>query len=162
MRTLFNYGWLCALVIILSAAHAFSQSHKEGALKAVPEPLRAQLMERLNSYLEHESAGQYDQLYDLLYDQDVSKEEFVKAREGADQKGIGIRLLKFTPTETTVLEEEVEGPGGVGVSVVNTYQIFGKAEVLRAGDRAKDRMFINARWQNSNWYFSLPGIMTVD
>jgi len=51
---------------------------------------------------------------------------------------------------------------GVGVSVVNTYQIFGKPEALRAGGRFKDRMFIGARWQNSDWYFSLPGIMTVD
>ncbi|HJU53564.1 MAG TPA: hypothetical protein VJ715_03295 [Pyrinomonadaceae bacterium] len=162
MRRLYIYGWRCALLIILSAAPVFSQTVKEGALKAVPESQRAQLVERLNSYLEHERAGQYGELYDLLYDQDVSKAEFVKARESADQKGVGIRLLKFTPTETTVMQEEVEGAGGVGVSVVNTYQIFGKAEVLRAGDRAKDRVFIGARWQNSNWYFSLPGIMTVD
>jgi hypothetical protein len=146
----------------LFAPQAFSQSDKQDAFKAVPESLRAQLIERLNSYLEHERAGQYDKLYDLLYEQDVSKADFVKARESADRKGSGFRLLKFTPTKTTRIEEEVEGPGGIGVSVVDTYQIFGKAETLRVSERAKDQMFIAARWQNCNWYFSLPGIMTID
>jgi hypothetical protein len=149
---------LCGLCLILLASFgAQAQERKQKALEAVPEHLRARLVERLDLYVEYERTKSYEKLYDLLLESmaaphGLTREGYRSASEKAIGEGRRKMLLKFKPTWTVDLSDEA-GP---------RYQIFGRAKVSDGKQAYESEAAIEARWVNGDWYFSSLGEVLDD
>src|SRR4051794_21888201 len=99
-----------ALMLMISgmAATGNSQGKAQKKFEAVPEHLRARLIERLDLYVEYERTKQYEKLYDLLLVSvevplNLDRETYVAASRKLIAKGYRSVLLKFKPQQTLVL-----------------------------------------------------------
>ena len=128
-------------------------------LEEVPEPLRAQLVERLALDVEYERTKQYDKLYELRFfrstiHKDQTKEEFVRNSQIGDARGTNRRLIEFTPTAIQKIQD-ADGQ--------DLYDIYGKATMCEMGELIKNpRVAISAKLQDGKWYFSTVGDVLID
>jgi hypothetical protein len=101
-----------------TVALSFGQSEKaKDAFAAIPESIRAGLVERLNLLVEYERTRQWGKLSDLLYQAErLSKQHFVRERYKR-KLGKGEGLFDFIPKRSYFFEAEqrwiVEGCGKV-------------------------------------------------
>lgn len=102
-------------------AYSQAQCVEQKVFDAVPEQLRVRLIERLNSYVEAQSARQYEKVSELISEsartrmyKNQSKADFVKSYQDADVAHRGTRLDEFTPSETDKIEEEHLKPSAKG------------------------------------------------
>jgi hypothetical protein len=85
-------------MVLLLLGSCFGQAkNQQGLLDSVPDTWRAQLLERLNSFLEDYRTQQWDKLYDLIdYDfNEGTREEFVSSRH-RDLRSAEV-LIDFVP-----------------------------------------------------------------
>lgn len=159
-------GWYAqiltgALLVMMLAVYVHGHSQEQKVFDAVPEALRARLVERLHLYVEYQRTKEYDKLFDLFSEptinkffHDQSKADFVKAYQGGDAQGSSSRLIEFTPTHT----EKIAGDGAGELFV-----IYGKARLCEAGKAIeKKRVAIEAQLQNGDWYFSPIADVLID
>ena len=141
---------------ILIAQIGYSQDARQKVLRAIPEPVRPQLVERLALYVEYQRTKQYDKLYDLLSPssihmvlKDQTKEEFVKAYQTGDAKRTSTRLVEFSPTAVQQVDD--------------VYVIYGAAKMYEMGELTKKpRVAVTAQLHDGKWYFSPPMDVLVD
>lgn len=156
------------LLVTFVADHASAQANKikasDKALAVVPEGFRAQLIERLNLYLEYNRTRQYDKLYDLMYVPDSeSREDFVKACLKGDVTGYGTRVIKFKMREISkgisgFLDSEPETDANN-----KAYDLYGASTVRQGEETSRsDNVVLHVKWRNGDWYFGNIGIITYD
>jgi hypothetical protein len=135
------------------------QKKEQKVFAAVPQHLRAMLVERLNLYVEYERTQQYEKLYDLLWEyvvnpNSLSREAYVDASKKTIAKGYRSILLEFKPIDTMDLSIADEG--------IISYDIWGTAKVKGEGEVYEKRAAIEARWINGEWYFSGVADVIID
>lgn len=153
---------LCfACAVVLAGRVAYAQGGvNPKVLEPIPEPLRPQLLERLDLYVEYQRTKQYDKLYDLmsrstihLVFKDQTKEEFVRAYQAGDAQRTSIRLIEFTPTAI----QQMQGDGS------DVYVMYGAATMCQMGDLTKKRrVAVTTQLQDGKWYFSPVMDVLVD
>lgn len=144
---------LGGLIIMMLGTSTFGQRKAEKVLEAVPEALRARLLERLHLFVDYQRQKEYDKLFELFSDATISKyfngqskADFVKAYQTGDERGSSSRVIEFTPTDT----EKISADGGG-----DFYVIYGRAKVSEGNKTIeKKRVAIEAHLQNDDWYFS--------
>ena len=150
-----------ALTITVLAFCVPAQSNHEKVFDAVPEALRARLVERLDLYVQYQRTRDYEKLFDL-YSQTTlekvfhgqSKADFVKAYQSGDAHGSSSRLIEFVPAHT----EKIAAEGAEELFVV-----YGKARLCEGGKVIeKKRVAIEAQQQNGDWYFSPIADVLID
>ncbi len=151
MRKLLTSTFLLMVISSVIFAQAPSRTKEEKVFAAVPQHLRARLIERLNLYIEYERTKQYEKLYDLLWESvatptNLSRDAYVEASKRTIAKGYRSVLLKFKPTDTLVLSLNDEDQG--------RYDIWGTARVDDGEKIYEKNAAIEARWINGEWYFS--------
>ncbi len=163
MKKLFTTIFFLVFSALVLVVPVFSQTkeqkREQKVFAAIPENLRARLIERLKLYVEYERTNQYEKLYDLSLESVVatnglSRDAYVNAIKKAIDRGYENILLKFKPTSTlniTFADEEVA-----------TYQVFGMAKVRKGKDTYEITAGIDARWINEEWYFGGVGVVIVD
>lgn len=132
------------------ASTTYGQDRAESAFDVVPRQSRARLVERLGEYVRYERTGQFEKLYELLYEagadgeKKVSKEAYAASRREAEgRRGV---LQEFSPTYIlNVTLNEGDPP---------TFAITGRARVLCEGQTAEKLVAVRARLQDGDWYFS--------
>jgi acetyl esterase/lipase len=140
--------FLAAAAALASTTHG--QDRAEGVFDVVPRQSRARLVERLGEYVRYERTGQYEKLYELLYEagadneKKLNKEAYAASREEAeDRRGV---LQEFSPAYTlNITLNEGDPP---------TFVITGRARVFRDGQKVEKQMAVHARLQDGDWYFS--------
>jgi len=140
-----------ALMMTMMAATVYSQGKVEKKFEAVPEHLRARLIERLDLYVEYERTRQYEKLYDLLLEsvavpRTLDREGYAEASRRLIAKGYRSVLLKFKPHSTLALT--------LNDGDVERYDIWGTAKVDDGKKIYEREAAIEARWINGDWYFS--------
>lgn len=135
------------------------QKKEQKVFAAVPQHLRARLIERLNLYVEYERTKQYEKLYSLLWEyvvdpNSLSREAYVNASKKTVAEGYRSILLEFKPTGTIDLSVNEEG--------LVRYDIWGTAKVDSEGTIYKKDAAIEARWINGEWYFSSVADVIID
>jgi hypothetical protein len=135
---------LFALSLTLSA---LAQSDAvDQAFTSVPEPIRAQLIERFRSMVKYESTERWDEFYDLLIKPRVeSKEEFVDQRRKSAASQKEKWLIEFVPERV-----DREQPDWVKAD----YRIVGYAKVKERNCVVKRQGFVYAFLRDGEWYFS--------
>jgi hypothetical protein len=139
------------LTVVPALSQTKEQKKEQKVFAAIPQHLRARLVERLNSYVEYEHTKQYEKLYDLLFESvakpsSLSLEEYVTASKKTFAEGYRTNLLKFKPTNTLDFSPDNENK--------SSYQIFGVAKVDDGEEVYVMNAAIIARWINGEWYFS--------
>lgn len=144
----------CLLLILTLITCAQGQSSERDGLTAVPESLRARLIERLNNYVEYQRTKEYGKFYDLLTEPTIariyrgqSRVEFIESHQKAEAKGIANRLLEFVPTSSLNLTDEVG----------DYFEIFGRAKLCKSGELVGRKVSVEARLIDGEWYFSTAG-----
>lgn len=148
-----------AALMLMMAATASPQGKVQRRFEAVPEHLRARLIERLELYVEYERARQYEKLYDLLLEsiavpQKLDRAAYIAASKNSIAKGYRSVLLKFKPQWTLALSLNDED--------VVRYDIWGVAKVADGKKIYEREAAIEARWINGDWYFSSVADVIVD
>jgi len=153
---------LCfAFAVVLAGRVAYAQEGvSPQVLEPIPEPLRAQLVERLGLYVEYQRTKQYDKLYDLLSRsaihtifKDQTKEEFLRAYRAGDAQRTSTRLIQFTPTAIQLVQGDAS----------DVYVIYGTATISQMGDLTKKpRVAVTTQLQDGKWYFSPVMDVLVD
>ncbi len=163
MRNLLTTTFLMTLFASVMLVPGYSQTKEQKkeqkVFAAVPQHLRARLIERLNLYVEYERTKQYEKLYDLLWEyvvdpNSLSKEDYVKASKKTIAEGYRGILLEFKPTDTLDLSLNDEGEV--------RYDIWGTAKVNSEGEIYEKDAAIEARWINGEWYFSGVADVIID
>ena len=163
MRNLLATIFLLACFASATSVPAYSQTKEQQkgqkVFAAVPEHLRARLVERLNLYVEYERTKQYEKLYDLLWEyvvdpNSLSREAYVNASRKTIAEGYRSVLLEFKPTGTIDLSVNDEG--------LIRYDLWGTAKVNSEGEIYKKDAAIEARWINGEWYFSGVADVIID
>jgi hypothetical protein len=146
----------CALVILLFAPLIQAQDKEHRVFDAVPEQVRARLMERLKLYVEYQRAKDYEKLYDLYTESTIknvfkgqSREEFAAAYRKGDEEGKSTRILEFRPTS---IDKSVSMWTSEGAD--EAYSIYGDAKLWRPVERVEKPIAIEAQLKNGEWYFS--------
>lgn len=152
------YPMAVALMLMLAAA-VNAQSKFQKKFEAVPEHLRARLIERFELYVEYERNKQYDKLYDLLLESiavplKLDREAYVEASERTIAKGYRSVLLKFKTQWTLALSLNDED--------VVRYNLWGVAKVYDGTKIYERDAAIEARWVNGDWYFSGVADVLID
>lgn len=144
----------CLLLILTLIPCAHGQSKERLGLNAVPEPLRARLIERLNNYVDYQRPKEYGKFYDLLTEPTIariyrgqSRVEFIDSHQKAEAMGTASRLLEFVPTSSLNLTDETG----------EYFEIFGRAKLCKAGELVRRKMGVEARLIDGEWYFSTAG-----
>ncbi|HKQ99148.1 MAG TPA: hypothetical protein VJT09_00665 [Pyrinomonadaceae bacterium] len=135
------------------------QKREQKVFAAVPQHLRARLIERLNLYVEYERTANYQKLYDLLSEYVVnpgvlSREAYVDASRETIAKGYRGVLLEFRPTGTIDLSQSDER--------VIRYDIWGEAKVKSEGKVYWKDASIDALWISGEWYFGSVADVIID
>lgn len=140
----------CVVVTMMLGSAATGQERSQQAFNVVPSQSRPRLVERLRQYVEYEKTGQYARLYELLYridaasEKTTSKEMYVASRQKEEgQRGT---LQEFLPTIVMDLTLRDGDPP--------TYGIKGRTKVRRGRKTVEKEMFVYAKLQNGDWYFS--------
>ena len=163
MRNLLAITFLLASLASVTFVPAYSQTKEQKkeqkVFAAIPQHLRARLIERLNLYVEYERTKQYEKLYDLLWEyvvnpSSLSREAYVDASKKTIAEGYRSILLKFKPTGTIDLSLNDEGEV--------RYDIWGTAKVNSEGEIYEKDAAIEARWINGEWYFSGVADVIID
>ena len=145
-----TYFLSCILTtfFIVNCAHG---QEKEKVFAVVPEALRAQLMERLNLYVEYQKEKDYEKLYNLFSKTTLervfkgqSQKEFIDAFRKGDDARTSVRILDLTVTK--VEKTTKEG--------ADLYNIYGNAKLCEHGELIDKQIVIGAQLENGNWYFS--------
>lgn len=150
---------MAVAVILMMVAAANAQSKVQKKFEAVPEHLRARLIERLELYVEYERNKQYEKLYDLLLESiegplKLDRETYVEASKRTIAKGYRSVLLKFKAQWTLALALNDED--------VVRYHIWGVAKVDDGEKIYVKQAAIEARWINGDWYFSGVADVIID
>lgn len=137
------------LLVTFLAATTQGQVSGTRRFSAVPKPLRARLVERLNLYVALESAQRFEQTFEMLSEayrtnQGLSREWYLATRQPGSG-GSRDKLLEFKPT---VVEK------AIGVKEPDVYDIVGWAKYNRDGKIVRVERVVEARMQNGDWYFS--------
>jgi len=151
LNTAFLLTFLVSGVIVPAYSQTKEQKKEQKIFAAVPEHLRARLIQRLDLYVEYERTKQYEKLYDLLWEyvvnpNNLSREAYVNASKKTIAEGYRSILLEFKPTDTIDLSLDDEG--------IVSYDIWGIAKVKSEGKVYEKDAAIEARWINGEWYFS--------
>jgi hypothetical protein len=155
---------LLCLSIWLQVATAFGQTETENAkkLSTVAAPLRGRLVERLNLYFEYDRTNQYEKKYDLFSEAYLSvswksKSDYVNFKRERESQGLGETLIEFKITSIEYYS--------LNDSDYPSIHIKGTSK-FRRGNKVKKKKgrFIDARFQNGDWYFSewLDEILITD
>ena len=162
MKKIFTITFLLAfsalIMITPTSAQTKEQKKEQKVFAAIPENLRARLIERLNLYVEYERTKQYEKLYDLLLESVAtsngsSRDEYVNARKKALAEKYRRVLLKFKPTSTLKISLDEKG--------TDIYQIFGTGKIDDGKEIFEINVGIDARLINGEWYFSGEGAVVV-
>ena len=151
MRKLLASTFILLVISSVIFAQAPSRTEEEKVFAAIPQHLRARLIERLNLYVEYERTKQYEKLYDLLWlsvvpPMNLSRDAYVDASKKTIAKGYRSVLLEFKPTDTLDLSLNDED--------IVRYDIWGTAKVDDGEKIYEKNAAIEARWINGEWYFS--------
>ncbi|HVG33269.1 MAG TPA: hypothetical protein VM911_09320 [Pyrinomonadaceae bacterium] len=158
MGKLKTYMMAVALMLMM-AATASAQAKMQKKFEAVPEHLRARLIERLELYVEYERTSQYEKLYELLLDSiavplKLDRDAYVAASKRTIAKGYRSVLLKFKAQWTLALSLNDDD--------VVRYDIWGAAKVSDGKKIYEKEAAIEARWINGDWYFSGVADVIID
>jgi hypothetical protein len=159
LATTFLLAVFAAAMCVPAHSQTKAQKKEQKVFAAVPQHLRARLVERLNMYVEYERTRQYDKLYDLLSEYVVhpgslSRAAYVIASKKTIDEGYRTVLLKFKPTATIDLSADDQG--------ILLYDIWGAATVNDKGKIYDKNAAIEARWINGEWYFSGVASVIID
>lgn len=153
-RILTSTSLLVIVALVIAPVHSQTKEQKkeQKVFAAIPQHLRASLVERLNLYVEYERTKQYERLYDLSLEsvatpKRLDREAFVKASKMGIAKGYRSVLLKFKPISIVDLSVENEG--------LVRYHISGISKEMDHKGRVYERQTaIEVRWIGGDWYFS--------
>ena len=157
--TIFLLAFSVLVVVIPASSQTKEQKKEQKVFAAIPENLRARLVERLNLYVEYERTKQYEKLYDLTLESvatanPLSRNEYVNISKKAIAERHRSVLLKFKPTSTLNFAlDDKDAP---------IYQIFGTAKVDDGEEIYEINAAIDARLINGEWYFSGVGSVIYD
>ncbi|HEX8143896.1 MAG TPA: hypothetical protein VF553_14955 [Pyrinomonadaceae bacterium] len=159
LATIFLLACFAPVMLVPTHSQTKEQKKEQKVLAAIPQHLRARLIERLKLYVEYERTKQYEKLYDLLWEyvvdpNSLSRESYVKASKKTIAEGYRSVLLEFKPTGTIDLSVNEEG--------LIRYDIWGTAKVNSEGEIYKKDAAIEARWINGEWYFSSVADVIID
>src|ERR1051325_1031980 len=157
--TIFLLACFASATFVPAYSQTKEQKKEQKVFAAVPQHLRARLVERLNLYVEYERTKQYEKLYDLLWEyvvdpNSLSREDYVNASKKTIAEGYRGVLLEFKPTGTIDISVNDEG--------LIRYDIWGTAKVNSEGEIYKKDAAIEARWINGEWYFSSVADVIID
>ncbi len=146
-----TYFWRCVLTILFIANCAYGQAVDKNVFAAIPEPLRAQLTERLKQYVEYQRTQDYEKLYSLFSKTTLERifkgqslTEFVEAFRKGDEARTSVRILTFTVTNV----EKTTKDGA------ELYNVYGNAKLCEQGELSEKQIVIGAQFENGNWYFT--------
>jgi hypothetical protein len=159
LATIFLLACFASVMSVPTYSQTKEQKKEQEVLAAIPQHLRARLIERLNLYVEYERTKQYEKLYDLLWDyvvdpNSLSREAYVNASKKTIAEGYRSILLEFKPTGTLDLSVTDEG--------LIRYDIWGTAKVDDEGKIYEKDAAIEARWLYGDWYFSGVADVIID
>lgn len=144
---------MCALILVLFTLSVQARGREQSVFDVVPEPLRAQLIERLKLYVEYQRTRQYEKLYDLYSRTTIervfknqTRDEFVLAFQKGDAERISVRIMDFSPTSVEKTTKEN----------ADLYNIYGKAKLCQQGEMVEGPVVIGAQLENGVWHFSAP------
>jgi hypothetical protein len=154
-KYLFRFCTILCLALLFSFNNqAGGQSEGEDAFLSVPETQRTQLIERLHLLVEYQSQQQWGKLYDLLsvtFTEEKSKEDFIRTFERWYDQGLGVNLVDFT-AKSIATHDSSEENGWLTIS--------GCAKVKGASGIAEFHAALDARRENSDWYFTPINLIT--
>ena len=140
----------CTLLLLAACINppliSSAQKRSDRVFDAVPLDSRGRLIERLNEYVAYERSREYEKLYELLYDRKGKwddKKAYSTYRLGAEGRS-GV-VQEFRPT---VIMEITMGDGPP------TFNLIGRAKVIRKGRTREKEMGIYARLHDGEWYFT--------
>ncbi len=163
MRNLLATTFLLTCFVSAMFVPAYSQTKEQKkeqkVFAAIPQNLRARLIQRLNLYVEYERTKQHEKLYDLLWEyvvnpSSLSRGAYVNASKKTIAEGYRSILLGFKPTATIDLSLNDEG--------IVRYDIWGIAKVNDEGKIYQKNAAIEARWIKGEWYFSGVADVIID
>lgn len=145
---------LLFLGICLFAASASGQVEDLNKFASVPAPIRDRLIERLNLYIEFDRTNQYGKKFDLFSEAYrtgtwKSKADYVKFSQDEEAKGIGRRLIAFN-----ISSVESDSLNSLAESDDRIFRINGVVKFRQGNKLKKKKWFLQARYQNGEWYFS--------
>jgi hypothetical protein len=159
LATTFLLACFASAMFVPAHSQTKEQKKEQKVFAAIPQNLRARLIQRLNLYVEYERTKQHEKLYDLLWEYVVnpgslSREAYVNASKKTIAEGYRSILLGFKPTATINLSLNDEG--------IVRYDIWGTAKVNSEGKIYEKDAAIEARWINGEWYFSGVADVIID
>ncbi len=142
---------LLFLGICLFVAPVFGQITDTKKFASVPAQIRDRLIERLNLYLEYDRTNQQEKKYDLFSEayKTVSwknKADYIKFLQAEEAKG---KRRMFVAFDISSVEDE-----SIDKSDYRIFYINGVIKFKRGGKLKKKNRFLDARYQNGEWYFS--------
>jgi len=137
----------CFILIANAGVRVCGQERGGMTLDQVPEPSRAQLVKALHQYVEYEKAGQYEQVFEMLYqvsDKHMTSAEYAASRQKAAQRsGVVEDFIPASVINLTLREGDVQ-----------TYSINGVAKIRLRRKTSQKEMTLSAWFQNGEWKFS--------
>jgi hypothetical protein len=135
----------------LFVAPVFGQVTDTKKFASVPASIRERLVERLNLYLEYDRTNQQEKKYDLFSEayKTVSwknKADYIKFLHDEEAKGTERTFVAF---DISSVEDE-----SLDDSDYRIFHINGVIKFKRRGKLKKKNWFLDARYQNGEWYFS--------
>jgi len=135
------------MVIVSAGVRGCGQERGSKAFDQVPEPSRAQLVKALHQYVEYEKAGQYEQVFGMLYqnsDKHMTSAEYAAFRQKAAQRsGVVEDFVPASAINLTLRDGDVQ-----------TYSINGVAKIRLHRKTSQKEMTLSAWFQNGEWKFS--------
>ena len=144
-----------AVLLFLTLHSIAGQIRDDRVFKPIPAELRTTLISRLNLLLEYDRTNQSEKLFELLSTDWLSRvgvpsdrDGYVAFKQKLTSKAGGYNLLSFRPTSVSKTNSK-----DIGV-----YIIRGVAKLQPRGTNRTvyEDYFIEAHWQNCQWYFSEP------
>ncbi len=136
----------CLILLCAISGLVGAQDDEQKAFAAVPESVRARLLERFQLPVLYETTEQWDLLYDLLEPRYVKgKDEYVAQRRRNSLPSAEKWISGFVPEGTE---------GAYSTKLPADYKVVGYAKVKERGCLVKRKGFLYAFLQNGEWYFS--------
>lgn len=144
---------LLCVGIFLLVDQSFGQTNDAKKFESVPVLIREGLIKRLDLFLAYDLTNQYDKKYDLFseYTRTVTsiktKDEFVKFQQNRAANGKGWTLISFNIS--SVEDESLDDSPDFRI-----FHINGLVKYYQGKKIKKENLFLEARYENGDWYFS--------
>lgn len=139
---------LLLFVITAPFSQALGQIIKGKVLPHIPSHLSPRLVERVNLYLEYQQTQQYNKLFELLprdyiQERKLTKERFINENEKLDAEGRREVPIKLKVDRVSRIHRDKDK---------ESYRIIFKGK-FRYGNRVvEDNLYLDAYWENGDWF----------